>query len=125
MSLQVWLPLNGSLENRGLSNISFTTFGATTVVKEGGKIGEKCYYNDSNTNGGIYSLQRLNVSNTLSMFAWINYSAKPCNPMGIGGMHTVFGNGYPHATGMGFQIITISGKNVLAVSTGDGTVRDW
>jgi hypothetical protein len=125
MSLQVWLPLNGSLENRGLSNISFTTFGTTTVVKDSGKIGEKCYYNNSQTDGGIYSLQRLNVNNTLSMFAWINYSEKPCNPMGIGGMHTVFGNGYPHATGMGFQIITISGKNVLAVSTGDGTVRDW
>ena len=41
MALQVWLPLNGNIENKGLSDISVTNVGAT--VNSGGKIG-KCYY---------------------------------------------------------------------------------
>ena len=40
MSLQVWLPLNGNLENKGLSNIAITNNGAT--IDDNGKIG-KCY----------------------------------------------------------------------------------
>ena len=40
MSLQVWLPLNGNLDNYGLSNVSVTNSGAT--VNDSGKIG-KCY----------------------------------------------------------------------------------
>lgn len=40
MSLQVWLPLNGNLDNQGLSDISVTNYGAT--VDNSGKIG-KCY----------------------------------------------------------------------------------
>ena len=40
MSLVVWLPLNGNLENQGLSNVTVTNNGAT--VDNNGKIG-KCY----------------------------------------------------------------------------------
>lgn len=40
MALQVWLPLNGTLENKGLSNVTVTNNGAT--VDNNGKIG-KCY----------------------------------------------------------------------------------
>ena len=40
MSLQVWLPLNGNLQNKGLENIGITNNGA--VVDTTGKIG-KCY----------------------------------------------------------------------------------
>ena len=40
MALQVWLPLNGNLDNQGLSNITVTNNGAT--VNDNGKIG-KCY----------------------------------------------------------------------------------
>ena len=41
MSLQVWLPLNGNLNNQGLANVTITNNGAT--VNDNGKIG-KCYY---------------------------------------------------------------------------------
>ena len=40
MSLQIWLPLNGNLNNQGLSNIIATNNGAT--IDDNGKIG-KCY----------------------------------------------------------------------------------
>ena len=45
MALQVWLPLNGTLENKGLSNVTVTNNGAT--VDNNGKIG-KCYSFDGN-----------------------------------------------------------------------------
>ena len=40
MSLRVWLPLNGNLNNYGISDITVTNNGAT--VDNNGKIG-KCY----------------------------------------------------------------------------------
>lgn len=40
MALRIWLPLNGSLENKGISDITVTNNGAT--VDNNGKIG-KCY----------------------------------------------------------------------------------
>ena len=40
MALKVWLPLNGTLENKGISNASFSNNGAS--VDTSGKIGS-CY----------------------------------------------------------------------------------
>ena len=40
MSLQIWLPLNGNLNNQGLSKINITNNGA--IIDDNGKIG-KCY----------------------------------------------------------------------------------
>lgn len=45
MSLQVWLPLNGNINNQGISNVTVTNNGAT--VSDSGKIG-KCYEFGSN-----------------------------------------------------------------------------
>lgn len=46
MGLQLWLPLNGNLDNQGLSDVTITNSGAT--VNDSGKIG-KCYYFDGTT----------------------------------------------------------------------------
>lgn len=46
MGLQVWLPLQGNLENKGLSKITLTTFGTPTI--ENGKIGQ-CYTFNENS----------------------------------------------------------------------------
>ena len=50
MALQLWLPLNGTLENRGLSNVTASSTGAT--VSATGKIGP-CYYLAGNTSSYI------------------------------------------------------------------------
>jgi hypothetical protein len=43
MALQVWLPLDGTLNNNGLSNLIFENLGASnTTVSTTGKIGS-CY----------------------------------------------------------------------------------
>ena len=50
MSLRVWLPLNGTLDNQGLDNIAVTLSGGI-AVENNGKIG-KCY-NFAGTNGQL------------------------------------------------------------------------
>lgn len=56
MSLQVWLPLTGHLNNQGLSNVTVTNNGAT--VDNNGKIG-KCYSFDGSSN-------KITISNLLN-----------------------------------------------------------
>lgn len=71
MSLQVWLPLNGNLNNQGLSNITVTNNGAT--VDNNGKIG-KCYsFADNKYISTNYTLAS---SNTFSIFTWIKKDSK-------------------------------------------------
>ena len=50
MSLRVWLPLNGTLDNQGLDNIT-TTLSGGIAIDNSGKIG-KCY-NFDGTNGQL------------------------------------------------------------------------
>ena len=71
MSLIVWLPLNGNLENQGLSNVIVTNNGAT--VDNNGKIG-KCYSFGSSKR--ITVSQPANLSTTAaSLSCWVNLSA--------------------------------------------------
>ena len=47
MSLQIWLPLNGNLENKGVSGLTFSNVSpSNTTVSSSGKIGS-CYNNNS------------------------------------------------------------------------------
>ena len=66
MALRIWLPLNGNLENKGISDITVTNNGAT--VDNNGKIG-KCY----SFNGSSYISINNNyiTSNNLSVSFWI------------------------------------------------------
>lgn len=70
MSLRVWLPLNGSLENKGLDDIMVTNNGAT--IDNNGKIG-KCY---SFVNGYL-NLPSSLMSNfkECSVCFWININS--------------------------------------------------
>lgn len=92
MSLQVWLPLNGNLNNYGLSNVQITNSG--TTVNNNGKIG-KCYAFDGSQFIKLVSNDIQDIFQTpqscFSMACWIylntdetdrviifgNYSANP------------------------------------------------
>ena len=68
MSLQVWLPLNGNLNNQGLSDIKITNNGAT--IDNAGKIG-KCYYFNASSylNETSYNWSTFNTSE-FSLCCW-------------------------------------------------------
>ena len=51
MALRVWLPLNGNLENKGLSGLSR---GEGTLTYGDGKIGKALYMETASTANGIY-----------------------------------------------------------------------
>ena len=66
MGLQIWLPLNGSLENQGLSNYTVINNGAT--IDNNGKIG-KCYsFNGSNN---YLKITNFNIGNEWSYGCWV------------------------------------------------------
>ena len=69
MSLQVWLPLNGNLDNQGLSEVTVTNNGAT--VDSNGKIGS-CYL----FNGNSYiQFPSITVPNDFSISIWGKWKA--------------------------------------------------
>lgn len=67
MSLQVWLPLNGNLNNQGLADVTITNNGAT--INNEGKIG-KCYFFDGTFLSFPNPLK--NPCSEFSIAAWVN-----------------------------------------------------
>ncbi|MDD3121935.1 MAG: carbohydrate binding domain-containing protein [Candidatus Izemoplasmatales bacterium] len=67
MSLQIWMPLNGNLDNQGLSDFSATNTGAT--IDNNGKIG-KCYSFNGNSSriSGNYTFD----ASQWSVAFWMN-----------------------------------------------------
>lgn len=67
MALKVWLPLNESLENKGVSDL-FTFSYNNFIQQANGKIG-KCY-----SGQGIYHLNEELIQNNWSLCAWVKSS---------------------------------------------------
>lgn len=76
MSLRVWLPLNGTLDNQGLEDVVVTNNGAT--VDNSGKIG-KCYSFDGSDD--YIQLTNFNMSNMseFSISCWIKPTSSNLN----------------------------------------------
>lgn len=70
MSLRVWLPLNGSLENKGLDDAVATLSGAVTV-NDNGKIG-KCYKFGTATGRITLPASTMTSFNECSVTFWVN-----------------------------------------------------
>lgn len=121
--LRIWLPLNGNLENQGLSDLKFSIRNAEyTQTNNSGKIGV-CYENTAHNNGGIVSDKMIDLGSKQSMCCWINmtdvYSGSSL--MGIGGQHRYSAN-----TGMGLTIRYVSATSgYLSVNTGNGSSRTY
>lgn len=67
MALRVWLPLNGTLENKGISD--YVIQSANITIVDNGKIG-KCY--SFNGSSSYISITNFNLSNNWSYGCWIN-----------------------------------------------------
>ena len=101
MSLVVWLPLNGNLENQGLSNITVTNNGAT--VDNNGKIG-KCY----SFNGSSAKISTsINLTPAMSFCAWVKFNSVKN-----------FVIDARDSSGKGYQPIYISSTGVQIYSSG-------
>lgn len=71
MALQIWMPLNGNIDNQGLSNIDTVNLNATSNTA--GKIG-RCYYFNG-TNARIYA-NSVDLSNTeMSCCCWAKFES--------------------------------------------------
>ena len=103
MSLQVWLPLNGNLNNNGLSTGSITNYGAT--VDNSGKFG-KCY-NFDGTDDAILVPFNSFVTDEWSFSVWFYKSG-----LSSKNYDTIFGGP------SGFEIETRDGAGTEPVIVG-------
>lgn len=107
MGLRVWLPLNGSLENQGLSNVTFTNNGAATNAN--GKIGG-CYSFNGSSN---YLKATYNFySSQYTVSAWV-YTTSTSATQNIVCDRT--------SVGSGFAIFLIGGK--LRIDSGGNNLQ--
>lgn len=123
MSLQIWLPLNGNLKNKGCSDLTFSVVSTNTTVNSSGKIGS-CYSNDSFTAGGIYSNTTINLGQNQSMFCWFKFTSLNSSSTLGGGL--VSQHRHTNNTGMGITIKYVSSTTgYLSVNTGTGSSRTY
>ncbi len=124
MALQVWLPLDGTLNNNGLSNLIFENLGASnTTVSTTGKIGS-CYQNNAFTAGGMRSNTTIDLGINQSMFCWVNFTT--LNSSSSLGGSLVSQHRYVNNTGMGLTIKYVSSTTgYLSVNTGNGSSRTY
>lgn len=123
MSLVVWLPLNGNLENKGTSDLQFTAISTNTSINASGKIGQ-CYSNNSFSAGGLCSNATINLGQHQSMFCWFKFtSLNSSSSLGAG---LVSQHRYSSNTGMGITIrYASSTTGYLSVNTGTGSSRTY
>ena len=118
--LRIWLPLIKDYKNYGLSDLKFSPSNASyTTQQSNGKIGTNCYYNSSNTDGGLISDKTIYLGNNLSMCCWVKFSSlmEGANlGASMGGQHR-----YPTSTGMGLTIKYVTASTgYLSLNTGGG-----
>lgn len=123
MALQIWMPLNGNIDNYGLSDLNFSILSTNTTLNSSGKIGQ-CYQNDSNTDGGLLSSDVINLGQNQSMFCWMKFTSLMSSSLLGGGI--ISQHRYRSNTGMGLTIkYASSTTGYLSVNTGDGSSRTY
>ena len=124
MALQVWLPLDGNLNNHGLAgDLSFTTISSNTTSNTAGKIGS-CYQNNSNSGGGLLSNKTISLGTNQSMFCWFKFTSLMSDSSL--GASLVSQHRYSSNCGMGITIRYVSSTTgYLSVNTGNGSSRTF
>jgi hypothetical protein len=75
MGLRVWLPLNGSLENQGISNVTITNTGAT--VDSAGKIGSCYSFTTSKLIQCVLDKSITSINNSVA--CWVKFNSLPAS----------------------------------------------
>lgn len=124
MSLQVWLPLNGTLDNQGLSSMTFSYINnnGSLSVNTSGKIG-KCYERTASAkNDLIRSSSTINLSGDLSMCCW----AYVIETIGDTANGLVTNHSHADNTGVGITVKQISTTDYrISCNTGTGSGRTF
>lgn len=121
MSLQVWLPLNGNLNNQGLSGVTFTNEG-TISVDTSGKIGS-CYSRATKqTSGRIISNSKVLFDKSLSICCWAYVS--DCVGDTANGLVTI--HSHEHNSNVGITVKQYSSADYrISCNTGMGNDRTY
>lgn len=119
MSLVVWLPLNGNLNNHGLSNVNMVNTGGATVDSSG-KIGQ-CYYFNGSTylTESNYDWTNFNP-NTFSLCCWYK---EPSVASGNSQMICIGTNSGWNNIRIGLLRRTSNGYPMFSVSDGTNNVN--
>lgn len=123
MALRVWLPLNGTLENKGISDLVFSNTNTTNItIDNNGKIG-KCYSRATKGNDGrIISDKNINLNNDISMCCWAYVS----NCVGDTANGLVSAHSHADNTGIGITVKQISMSDYrMSCNTGYGSGRTY
>lgn len=124
MSLVVWLPLNGNLENQGLSNMTFSYIqnNGALSVNNSGKIG-KCYERTASAkNDLIRSSTTINLSDDISMACW----AYVTGTIGDTANGLITNHSHADNTGIGITVKQVStGDYRISCNTGTGSSRTY
>lgn len=130
MALRVWLPLNGSLENKGCSDLKVANIQSGVTIDNNGKIG-KCYTNSGTT---ISTVTPISISSkSFSMSAWVKLNTRRnnwCRAFGVAGDGTYAGLACEHTNGsnIGFHFyktIDETNTNIFDVYPTTQVVDEW
>ena len=121
MSLQVWLPLNGNLNNQGLSGIAFTNEGNISVDTSG-KIGS-CYSRATKqTSGRIISTSKVLFDKSVSICCWAYVS--DCVGDTANGLVSI--HSHEHNSNVGITVKHYSSTDYrICCNTGTGSGRTF
>jgi hypothetical protein len=120
MSLQIWLPLNGTLINQGVSDLNFK-INKDLTLESTGKMGS-CY-SGNGTSSYLISNEKINLGIKQSMFCWIKVNSFNASSSltGVCGQHR-----YQNRAGMGITLKYLSNTSgYLSVNTGTGDARTY
>lgn len=123
MSLQVWLPLNGNLDNNGASGLTFTNGStANLTVNATGKIGS-CYQRATlKTTGYIGSSDRITLSGDITMACW----AYVTECVGDTANGLVTNHSHADSSGVGITVKQVSTSDYrISCNTGTGSSRTY
>ena len=123
MSLRIWMPLLGTLENKGSSNLVFSNENTTNItVDTAGKIGS-CYKRATkNTAGRIISNSTILLNGDLSMCCWAKViETQQDTAQGLLSNHAINSK-----TGFGLGVKQVSTTDYrICCSTGNGNSRTY